>query len=50
MSKISTDIRQIAVVLMMVFYPQVILKIALWVLTALNKFVDLLGIKNVEFW
>lgn len=50
MSKISTDIRQIAVVLIMVFYPQVILKIALWVLTALNKFIKLLGIKDVEFW
>jgi hypothetical protein len=44
------DIRQYVVILMMVLYPRYILKIVLWFLLGLTKFVQLLGIKNVEFW
>ena len=44
------DIRQYIVILMMVLYPRYILKIVLWFLLGLTKFVQLLGIKNVEFW
>lgn len=44
------DIRQYIVILMMALYPRYILKIVLWVLLGLTKFVQLLGIKNVEFW
>jgi hypothetical protein len=44
------DIRQYVVILIMVLYPRYILKIVLWFLLGLTKFVQLLGIKNVEFW
>ena len=50
MTRPPFDIRQYLIILMMVLYPRYILKVVLWVLLGLTKFVQLLGIKNVEFW
>jgi hypothetical protein len=50
MSNISLDIRQISVILLMVFYPRFILQFVIWCLVGLTKIVKMLGIKNTEFW
>lgn len=50
MTRPPFNILQYIVILMMALYPRYILKIVLWFLLALTKFVQLLGIKNVEFW
>jgi hypothetical protein len=44
------NILQYIVILIMALYPKYILKIVLWILLALTNFVQLVGIKNVEFW
>ena len=50
MTRPPFNILQYIVILIMALYPRYILKIVLWFLLALTKFVQLLGIKNVEFW
>lgn len=50
MTRPPFNILQYIVILIMALYPRYILKIVLWILLALTKFVQLLGIKNVEFW
>ena len=50
MSKISLDIRQISVILLMIFYPRFILQFVIWCLVGLTKIIKILGIKNTEFW
>ena len=46
----SFDKKNIIVIILLIFYPKYILNVILWILTALNKVVQMLGIKNVHFW
>jgi hypothetical protein len=50
LSRMTFDIRNVILLLVIVFYPNFILPLVLWCLAALNKFIHLLGIKNIQFW
>ena len=50
LSRMTFDIRNVILLIIIVFYPNFILILVIWCLTALSKFIYLLGIKNVEFW
>jgi len=46
----SFDKKNIIIMLLFIIYPNYILNIILWILAALNKLLQMLGIKNVQFW
>jgi len=46
----SFDKKNIIILIILYFYPKYILLIVIWILNALTKMTQMLGIKNVNFW
>ena len=46
----SYDKRNIIILILLGIYPKYILQVVLWLINAVEKIIEMLGVKNVRFW